>query len=369
MKTEFRLLLAASCLALVAASGCGSGSAGPVAPSGPAASAATIAGTVNGGRALSSSATAAPAGLTAAGAPSGMTVTVVGTSLNASVDTSGQFVIDGVPAGDVRLVFTYANVSAMVPVSNVGREELIQIQVNVSGTTATIVDEVRSNGKVSLCHSTGNGSYHLIEVSVNAEPAHKAHGDGKIGDPVPNDPTKVFDRNCQPVGAAVEIKKSTNGEDADEAPGPSIAVGSPVTWRYVVTNTGTVNLTNAVVVDDRNVTVSCGGQTTLAAGQSMTCTGTGVAILGQYKNIGRVTATWSGGTVTDSDVSHYLGVAPGDGDGPKVQLCHRTGNGSYHLIEVSVNAEPAHRAHGDGKIGDPVPGSPGKEFGAACSVR
>ena len=36
--------------------------------------------------------------------------------------------------------------------------------------------------------------------------------------------------------------------------------------------------------------------------------------------------------------------------GPKVQLCHKTGNGSYHSIEVSINAEPAHRAHGDGKI-------------------
>ena len=52
-----------------------------------------------------------------------------------------------------------------------------------------------------------------------------------------------------------------------------------------------------------------------------------------------------------------------------MQLCHRTGNGSYHLIEVSINAEPAHRAHGDGKIGEAVPGSPGTFFGTGCSVR
>ena len=55
-------------------------------------------------------------------------------------------------------------------------------------------------------------------------------------------------------------------------------------------------------------------------------------------------------------------------EGLKVQLCHRTGNGSYHLIEVSIDAEPAHRAHGDGKIGEPVPGNTGKVFGANCSV-
>ena len=234
------------------------------------------------------------------------------------------------------------------------------------------VPDAEDGQKVQLCHRTGNGSYHLIEVSVNAEPAHKAHGDGKIGDPVPADTTKIFDSDCRAVGAAVEIKKSTNGQDADEAPGPSMAVGSPVSWQYVVTNTGNMNLTGVRVVDDRNVTVSCGDQTMLAAGQSMTCTGSGVATVGQYKNVGTVTAAWSGGTVTDSDASHYVGIAPGVPDaenGQKVQLCHRTGNGSYHLIEVSVNAEPAHRAHGDGKIGEAVPNSPGKRFDATCSVQ
>ena len=51
-----------------------------------------------------------------------------------------------------------------------------------------------------------------------------------------------------------------------------------------------------------------------------------------------------------------------------MQLRHRTGNGSYHGIEMSVNAEPAHRAHGDGKPGEAVPGSPGRVFTAACGL-
>jgi len=33
------------------------------------------------------------------------------------------------------------------------------------------------NEKVTLCHLTGNGSFHQITVSVNAMPAHLRHGD------------------------------------------------------------------------------------------------------------------------------------------------------------------------------------------------
>jgi hypothetical protein len=141
-----------------------------------------------------------------------------------------------------------------------------------------------------------------------------------------------------------------------------------VSWEYVVTNTGTVGLTGVAVTDDRGVRVTCPAAT-LAAGQSMTCTGSGTATAGQYVNVGTAAADWSGGRVTSTDRSHYFGQVPTEQEGPKVELCHRTGNGSFHLIEVSTSAEPAHRAHGDGKIGEAVPGSPGKVFAAGCAVR
>ena len=35
----------------------------------------------------------------------------------------------------------------------------------------------------------------------------------------------------------------------------------------------------------------------------------------------------------------------------KVTICHRTGNGEFHTIVVSINAVPAHLAHGDA-LGD-----------------
>jgi uncharacterized repeat protein (TIGR01451 family) len=355
------------------AAACGGGPAGPSKINGTT----TIAGTVNangaamsGGAATAPGAAATPHG-TAATAPvsaaTGLTVSVVGTNLSAAVESSGYFQLPGVPSGTVRLQFRDAGVDATVEISNVGQESLIEIQVQLTGTSAVIVEEVRSNSKVSLCHSTGTGLYHMIDVSDSAEPAHRAHGDGKVGDSVPGRPMMVFDQNCRAVGPAIQIKKSTNGEDADNAPGPTIVVGSPVTWQYVVTNTGTIPLTNVAVADNMNVAVTCPG-TTLAVQQSMTCSGSGAAVAGQYSNVGTATASSTSGAVTDSDASHYFGQALVTDEGPKVQICHRTGNGSYHLIEISVSAEPAHRAHGDGKITEAVPGSPGKFFGAGCSV-
>jgi hypothetical protein len=52
----------------------------------------------------------------------------------------------------------------------------------------------------------------------------------------------------------------------------------------------------------------------------------------------------------------------------KVDVCHSEGNGSYHLINISENALPAHLAHGDGLPGDPVPGMEGKKFAGDCSI-
>jgi hypothetical protein len=52
----------------------------------------------------------------------------------------------------------------------------------------------------------------------------------------------------------------------------------------------------------------------------------------------------------------------------KVAICHRTGNGSYHRIEINGNALDAHLDHGDALPGDPVPGEDDLVFGEDCSV-
>ena len=111
-------------------------------------------------------------------------------------------------------------------------------------------------------------------------------------------------------GPAIDIEKATNGEDADDPTGPYIPVDGAVNWTYVVTNIGDVDLFDVIVVDDQGVVVTC-PQTTLVVGESMTCTGQGVAVAGQYVNIGTVTGqTSTGQQVNDEDPSHYFGYIP-----------------------------------------------------------
>ena len=128
------------------------------------------------------------------------------------------------------------------------------------------------------------------------------------------DPSHYYgDKTPPPPPVEIAIKKYTNGQDADTAPGPKLTVGSAVLWTYIVTNTGGVNLSNVKVTDDRGVLVTC-PKSALLVGESMTCTGNGVATAGQYKNIGSaVGAPPSGPPVTASDPSHYFGEQPPPG--------------------------------------------------------
>ncbi|MFC2105366.1 lamin tail domain-containing protein, partial [Candidatus Bipolaricaulota bacterium] len=104
----------------------------------------------------------------------------------------------------------------------------------------------------------------------------------------------------------------------DAAPGPAIPVGASVTWKYVVTNTGTSAISNVVVSDD-NGTPSVGddfnpvfiggdsnGNTQLDTTETWTYQAIGTAVAGPYQNVGTVTGKdFSGSTLTDSDFSHY----------------------------------------------------------------
>jgi hypothetical protein len=106
------------------------------------------------------------------------------------------------------------------------------------------------------------------------------------------------------------VEKSTNGDDADLAPGPLVPVGGQVDWSYEVTNTGNLPLTGVTVTDDQGVAVTC-PQTTLDPLESMICTGSGTAVLGQYENVATATGQNGTGTVTDTDPSHYFGYVSG----------------------------------------------------------
>ncbi len=136
-------------------------------------------------------------------------------------------------------------------------------------------------------------------------------GDVTAKDPDGNDLMDDDPSHYFGASSGINIEKTTNGQDADEPPGPTIYIGDPVNWSYVVTNTGNVTLTNIGVCDNKSVSVFC-PKTELAAGGSMTCTASGSALPGQYENIGSVTAKDpDNNSLIDYDPSHYFGSCPG----------------------------------------------------------
>jgi len=127
--------------------------------------------------------------------------------------------------------------------------------------------------------------------------------------------TAVFDTDAgyylaSPAVASVSISVFTNGiAVADASTAPALALGSRVTWTYVVTNTGNDRLRGVTVTDNREGAATCPA-TTLLPGEAMTCTIFGTAGLSPYTNTAAVAASGvlSNTPVTAADTSYYRGV-------------------------------------------------------------
>lgn len=95
------------------------------------------------------------------------------------------------------------------------------------------------------------------------------------------------------VATSIVVTKYTNGYDADLTSDPmaKIAMGNDVTWLYVVTDTGTVPLSNLTLLDDQLGNVLC-PVTELAAGETTVCEVSGIATTnGIYTNTATVEGT------------------------------------------------------------------------------
>lgn len=108
---------------------------------------------------------------------------------------------------------------------------------------------------------------------------------------------------------SIELVKLTNGIDVFPADPVALTVGDPVTWTYLVTNTGNRILTDIALADDMEGAITC-PKTTLAVEESMVCSATGTAIVGTYVNTATVTASGAGPEgpmlVADLDASSYV---------------------------------------------------------------
>jgi len=116
--------------------------------------------------------------------------------------------------------------------------------------------------------------------------------------------------------AAISILKYTNGSD-----GPSLNEGETVTWTYFVSNDGNVPLSDVVVSDDNGtplvagdnffptyVSGDAGNIGFLDPGEIWSYQYEGIADVGLYENIGKVTGDYAGKTEIATDVSSYVGI-------------------------------------------------------------
>ena len=126
-----------------------------------------------------------------------------------------------VPIGD-PVAWTYL-------VTNTGNDTLSSIVVTDDrGVAVTCPQASLAPGARMLCTASGvaaAGQYANVGSVTAVDP---------FGTRVnASDPSHYF-------GSApgIDIEKSTNGDDADQPPGPFIPVGNPVVWTYVVRNDG-----------------------------------------------------------------------------------------------------------------------------------
>ncbi len=121
-----------------------------------------------------------------------------------------------------------------------------------------------------------------------------------------NEGTYTFAIRGNGYVTSLDFTMTTNYQDSPSAPGESLALGASVNWTYILTNTGSVTLTNIAVTDDTNGVV--GTIASLAAGATDSLTASGNAISGLYAGGASFTTIYNGKEVTGSDASYYTGI-------------------------------------------------------------
>jgi len=182
-------------------------------------------------------------------------------------------------------------------IENTGKVHLTDIEVtDDQGVAVTCPADELAPGDSMTC--TGRGTAVACQYSNTGKVTSEAPDGTEVG---AEDLSHYFGIH----NAAIDIETLINGQDADAAPGPTVAAGQALTWTFVVTNQGAVRLADIQVTDDQGAPVSCPRQM-LRPGESMTCTATGTA----GSAPGSKTATAAGHppcgpAVDDTDPAHY----------------------------------------------------------------
>jgi hypothetical protein len=137
--------------------------------------------------------------------------------------------------------------------------------------------------------------------------------------PIGGDVTDTDDEDVTvPQNPSIDVEKyvSIDGgstwEDADAPTGPYLLSGTDPQFKFVVTNTGNVNLSGISLTDsDFTLPPGCTPTDPLAPGASFECFVTDASwAAGQHTNTASVTVDFGGQTYSDTDDANYYGADP-----------------------------------------------------------
>jgi uncharacterized repeat protein (TIGR01451 family) len=206
---------------------------------------------------------------------------------------------------------------------------------NTTLTGVTVTDPFADVGSIVRGADVSGDNDALLEVGetwgytaahtvTQAELDSNGGGDGLLQNTATADSNETgpdTDDANVPVAqrASIDIEKyvSIDGgltwDDADNPQGPVATSSADIQFKFVVSNTGNVTLTNATVTDsvfdlngaDPGTAMSLG---TLDVGETNTFYYDASWTVGQHVNDATATGTYSGGPVSDHDLAYYFGL-------------------------------------------------------------
>lgn len=192
------------------------------------------------------------------------------------------------PSGDTA-TWTYV-------VTNTGNTWLKDVSVSDDqGVEVTCPETILDPGESMTCTGSGiveNGPYVNVGEATGTPSAPTDGGDmealtradgSELEPVVDEDPANNFGYEN-----GIKLLKEVFGFDAPIDHPVFSTAGATAPFDYTVTNTGNTWLEDLDIVDDQGVEVTC-PTTSLAPGESVVCTGSGVLPKGDYRNIAVVT--------------------------------------------------------------------------------
>jgi hypothetical protein len=158
-------------------------------------------------------------------------------------------------------------------------------------------------------------------------------------DPLDNQVTDTDVDNYYGVKPGINLVKLTNGTDNNSGTGPTVTVGSTVTWSYIVTNTGNVELSNVSIVDDNGtagtgddfvptyVSGDADSDNKLDTSETWTFSASAAAVVGQYINYATVTGKSPLDTTVQSTDNDRYNAAALKGSISGTKFLDLSGNG------------------------------------------